>query len=116
MGAGVFFFLLFAVMLMICTPREERGLALGSMAVVGAAILLLIRLHIHSEVGSFVGAVVELAWRYREETLMAFGIGVVMIVPLLMIYVGLRDREDLRRERSLRQCEAARHNKGSRTR
>jgi hypothetical protein len=96
----VIFFLLTVAALLICTPRGERGLALGSMLTVGAALWLAVRINLHSILGSILGAVLALAWEYRNELLVLFGATVVLIVPLLMIYVALRDRVEARAGKS----------------
>jgi Kef-type K+ transport system membrane component KefB len=88
----VIFYVLFVVALLICTPRSQRVLALTTMAAVGAAIWLAVRINLHSILGSFVGAVVALFWEFRYELLLILAAVVVLIVPILMIYVGLSDR------------------------
>ena len=99
MGALIVF-LLFVAVLLICTPRAERGLALGAMALVGAVIWLAVRIHLHSIVGSMVGTVLALGWEYRNDLLLFFAAAIVLIVPILMIYMTACDRA-----RQARGCE-----------
>lgn len=91
MGA-VIFYVLFVVVLLVCTPRSERVLALSTMLVIGAAIWLAVRISLHSIFGSFVGEVVSLFWRFRNELLLVLAAVVVLIVPILMIYIEVSDR------------------------
>ena len=95
MGA-VIFFLLAVAALLACTPPCERRLALGSMLIVGALIWLAVRTNFHTILGGIVGAAMALAWDYRNELLLIFGAGVVLIVPIIMIYVGLCDHLEAR--------------------
>jgi len=95
MGAIIFFFLA-VVALLICTPRSERGLAFGSMLMVGAAIWLAVRIKLASILGSIVGTVLALGWEYRIEILLAMGAAIVLVVPLLMIYIAVCDKLDER--------------------
>jgi len=95
MGA-VIFFLLAVAALLACTPRAERRLALGYMLIIGALIWLAIRINFHSILGSIVGAAMALAWEYRDELLLVFAGGIVLIVPIIMIYVVLCDHLEAR--------------------
>jgi hypothetical protein len=95
MGAVVFF-LFFVAILLLCTPRQERGFALASMLAIGAAIWLAIRIKLHNLLGSFLGFLAERLWDHRMDLLMAFGIAILLIVPLIMIYVVWWDYCDRR--------------------
>lgn len=96
MGAVLFFFLFFVVILLTCTPREEWGIALGSMLAIGAAIWLAVEIKLHNILGSMVGFVAEELWADRMDLLMAFGFAIVLIVPLMMIYVVWCEYHDRR--------------------
>ncbi|MGB9235350.1 MAG: hypothetical protein WCC04_13125 [Terriglobales bacterium] len=109
MGALIVF-LLFVAVLLICTPRAERGLALGAMALVGAVIWLAVRIHLHSIVGSMVGTVLALGWEYRNDLLLFFAAAIVLIVPILMIYMTACDQLD--RRAAARKIRARRSLKG----
>jgi len=91
MGA-VIFFVLIVIVLLSCTPRGERRLALASMLVVGAAIWLAVRIKLHSILGGLIGAAMALAFEYRNELLLSFAAAVVLIVPMVMIYVAVSDQ------------------------
>jgi hypothetical protein len=91
MGA-IIVFLLFVAVLLICTPRSERGLALGSMLVVGIAIWLALRINLHRILGGIVGTVAGLIWEYRSDLLLLFAVAIVLIVPILMIYMTVCDQ------------------------
>ena len=96
-------FLLFVAILLICTPRPERGLALGSMLAVGIAIWLAVRINLHRILGGIVGTTAALVWEYRSDLLLFFAAAVVLIVPILMIYMTVCDQLDRREfERSIR--------------
>lgn len=107
---GAVIFLLFVVVaLLACTPRAERGLALGSMLVVGAVVWLAVRIKLHSILGSLVGAVMAFVFEYRNELLLCFAAAIVLIVPIVMIYVAVCDQfekhvaaKSIRARRSLR--------------
>ncbi len=86
------FFLLVAAAILTCTPRHERGLALGSLLIVGATIWVATRINLHRFLASIVGSVIALAWAYREELLVLFASAVVLVVPILMIYIAVCDR------------------------
>jgi hypothetical protein len=108
MGAFVVF-LFFVAVLLISTPRSERGLALGSMLVVGTAIWLAVRINLHRILGGIVGAGAALVWEYRGDLLLFFAAAIVLIVPILMIYMTVCDQIDrhateksIRARRSLR--------------
>lgn len=102
MGALIVF-LLFVAVLLICTPRSERGLALGSMLAVGTAIWLAVRINLHRILGDVVGTVAGLVWEYRSDLLLFFAAAIVLIVPILMIYMTVCDQLDRRElEKSLR--------------
>ncbi|MFZ1918691.1 MAG: hypothetical protein WAU58_14040 [Terriglobales bacterium] len=102
MGA-VIVFLLFVAILLICTPRSERGLALGSMLAVGIAIWLAVRINLHRILGGIVGTIAGLVWEYRSDLLLFFAAAIVLIVPALMIYMTVRDQLDRREfEKSVR--------------
>lgn len=93
MGPAIFF-LLFLVAVLLCTPRAERALALGSMAVVGTVIWLAIETNLHRILGSIVGDVVGLAWEYRNDLMLLLASAIVFIVPILMIYMAVCDQLD----------------------
>ena len=95
MGA-VLFFLFFVAVLLICTPREEWGLALGSMLLVGAAIWLAVQIKLHNILGGILGFLADRLWAHRMDLLLIFGILVVLIVPVMMIYVVWGDYHDRR--------------------
>jgi len=95
MGA-VIFFLFFVAVLLICTPREEWGIALGSMLLVGAVVWLAVQIKLHNILGSILGFLAERLWAHRMDLLVVFGIVVVLIVPLMMIYVVWCDHVDRR--------------------
>lgn len=95
MGA-VICFVLAVVAVLACTPRSERGLALGSMLAVGTVIWLAVRISLHSILGSIFGNLAALAWEYHAEILLAFAAAVVLIVPVVMIYVGVCDQLEAR--------------------
>jgi hypothetical protein len=99
MGA-VIFYVLFVAVLLICTPRPERVLALSTTLAIGAVIWLAVMIHLHSILGSFVGAVVSLFWEFRNELLLVLAATVVLIVPILMIYIEVSDRLGRRHGRS----------------
>jgi hypothetical protein len=102
MGA-IIAFLLFVAVLLICTPRTERGLALGSMLAVGIAIWLAVRINLHRILGGIVGTVAGLVWEYRSDLLLFFAAAIVLIVPILMIYMTVCDQLGRREfERSVR--------------
>jgi len=102
MGA-IIVFLLFVAVLLICTPRSERGLALGSMLVVGIAIWLALRINLHRILGGIVGTVAGLVWEYRSDLLLFFAAAIVLIVPILMIYMTVSDQLERREfEKSIR--------------
>jgi len=90
MGA-VIIFLLFVLVLLACTPPPERGLALGSMLVVGIAIWLAVGVHLHRVLGSTIGFVVTLAWEHQNDLLLFFAAAIVFIVPILMVYMAVSD-------------------------
>jgi len=110
MGAVIFFLLIVAALL-VCTPRGERKLALGSMLMVGAAIWVAVRINLHRILGDLLGNVIALAWDYREEILLACAAAVVLIVPVLMIYIALCDRVD--RHGSAKARDVSRKTQGS---
>jgi len=106
---GLIVFLLFVAVLLICTPRTDRGLALGSMLVVGAAIWLAVRINLHRILGGIVGMVAGLVWEYRSDLLLFFAAAIVLSVPILMVYMTVCDQIDrhateksIRARRSLR--------------
>jgi len=102
MGA-IIVFLLFVAVLLICTPRSERGLALGSMLVAGIAIWLALRINLHRILGGIVGTVAGLVWEYRSDLLLFFAAAIVLIVPILMIYMTVSDQLERREfEKSIR--------------
>ena len=101
--AAIIVFLLFVAVLLICTPRPERGLALGSMLAVGVAIWLAARINLHRILGGIVGTAATLVWEYRSDLLLFFAAAIVLIVPILMIYMTLCDQLDRRAfEKSVR--------------
>ena len=91
MGA-VIFFLVIVVGLLACTPRAERSLALGSMAVVGVVIWLSVRINLHSILGNIVGDAFALGYEHRDDLVLVFGAAVILIVPILMIYTVACDQ------------------------
>jgi len=91
MGA-VIFFLVIVVGLLACTPRAERGLALGSMAVVGIVIWLSVRIDLHSILGNILGDALALWYKHRDDLVLMFGATVILIVPILMIYTVACDQ------------------------
>ena len=91
MGA-VIFFVLIVIVLLSCTPRGERRLALGSMLVVGAVIWLAVRIKLQSILGALIGAAMGLAFEFRNELLLGFAAAIVLIVPMVMIYVAVSDQ------------------------
>ena len=95
MGALIVF-LLFVAVLLICTPRSERGLALGAMLVIGTAIWLAVRINLHRILGGIVGTVAALVWEYRSDLLLLFAAATVLVVPILMIYMTVCDQLDRR--------------------
>jgi hypothetical protein len=103
MAATIAFLLFVGVLLMICTPRSERGLAFGFMLALGGAVWLAVRINLHRILGSMVGTLAEFVWEYRSDLLLFFAAGIVLIVPVLMIYMTVSDQLDRRQfERSVR--------------
>ena len=102
MGATIVF-LLFVAVFLICTPRSERGLALGSLLAVGISIWLAVRINLHRILGNIVGTLAGLGWEHRSDLLLFFAAAIVLIVPILMVYMTLCDQLDRRAfEKSVR--------------
>jgi hypothetical protein len=98
----VIFFSLFVAFLLVCTPKGERGLALGSTLTVGAVILFIIRINLHRIVGDLFGDATALLWSYRNDLLLAFAAAIVLVVPIVMIYMSVSDqvhKKQIERER-----------------
>ena len=90
-GGAIFIFVLIAGVLLVCTPRSERRLALVCMGIVGAAIWLVVRIRVHSILGDFIGSSLAAAWEYREAILLAFAAAVVVVVPIAMLWMAVDD-------------------------
>jgi len=89
---AVIFFLLFVALLLVCTPRGERGLALVSIFTVGAVILFVVRINLHRIVGDLFADALALIWSHRNDLLLAFVAGIVLIVPIVMICMSVSDQ------------------------
>ena len=94
---------LVVVALLAFTPRADRGLAFGSLLAAGGVVWLAVRIKLHSVVGSLVGAVLTIAYEYRNDLLLGFAAAIVLIVPVVMIYVAICDQLEKRAaEKSIR--------------
>jgi hypothetical protein len=91
MGA-VIFFLLILVALLLCTPRAERGFALGSTLLVGAIFWLAIEINLHRVLAGILGGVAGFFWEHRSEVILFLAAGIVLIVPVVMLYVAVCDQ------------------------
>lgn len=104
MGVAVFFVLTVVVVLLLCTPRGERGLALGLLLAVGVALWVAVRISLHRLLGSLIDALLTLGWGHRTELLLGFAAAVVLIVPIFMLYVAVGDQLDKRAAASRRRA------------
>ena len=74
MAAILFFSSLLATVILICTPREERALALGSMLAVAAAFWFAVRIKLHTIIAGILGFLMQRIWENRIDLLYGFGI------------------------------------------
>ena len=92
MGAALLIFVLVVAALLLCTPRGERRLALGCMAIMGIAIWIAVRIHAHSFLGYFIGTLLAAAWEHRDEIVLALAAAVVLAAPIAMVWMAVGDQ------------------------
>jgi hypothetical protein len=90
-GAAIFIFVLIAAGLVLATPRGERRLVLGCMAIVGIAIWVAVRIRAHSVLGDFIGSLLAAAWEHRDEIVFGLAGAMVLIVPIAMAWMAVSD-------------------------
>ena len=94
MGAAIFFVLILVLIvaaLLSFTPRGERRLALGCMAIVGIAIWVAVRIRVHSFLGDFIGTLLAAAWDHRDEIVLALAAALMLAAPIAITWMALGD-------------------------
>lgn len=90
----VLFFLFVVVLLLLCTPKAELGLASGTLLLVGAAIWITVKTNIPVFLVRIIGSILELGWENREQVLLALAASIILIVPFVLTYVVICEQID----------------------
>jgi uncharacterized membrane protein len=92
---SLFFILILVVLvILLCTPKAELGLASGTLLVLGLGVWLAVETNLPVLLSRILGDIVELGWENREQLLMALAASIILIVPMVLMYVVICEQID----------------------